>query len=61
MNLASTIAFSLEPPPKKAIDSACVRSLECMNLNVPSSSCSSPERRPKSGDTALRKPKPSNM
>jgi len=25
-------AFSLEPPPKKAIDSACVRSLECMNL-----------------------------
>jgi hypothetical protein len=25
-------AFSLDPPPKKAIDSACVRSLECMNL-----------------------------
>jgi hypothetical protein len=25
-------AFSLDPPPKKAIDSACVRNLECMNL-----------------------------
>jgi hypothetical protein len=29
--------FSLEPPPKKAIDSACVRSLECMNLEINSS------------------------
>jgi hypothetical protein len=26
-------AFSLDPPPKKAIDSACVRNLECMNLD----------------------------
>jgi len=25
-------AFSLDPPPKKAIDSACVRNLECINL-----------------------------
>lgn len=25
-------AFSREPPPKKATDSACVRNLECMNL-----------------------------